>query len=239
MKSKDEVTAKLQRFFIDFGRPGTSISDGDLVFKSKQFSDLCTSNGIKQKFSAPYIPGENGKIERAWRDPKAVLAFCSYKFHLPEESINPLGAWQDPFEMLHGSKPDLSHLHVFECQSFVLNEVRKKLDSNAREAILLGYSVNSKAYVVASTDGSEARARKVCVSPNVNFNDDAFPHQRGFVVTQEESEDDDASQWDIVDLKLGSDEECEATSTKTHAIQGQSEVTINPDEGTLNVQTVE
>ena len=66
MKSKDEVTAKLQRFIIDVGRPGTLVSDGALEFKSKQFSDLCTSNGIKQEFSAPYTPEENGKIERAW-----------------------------------------------------------------------------------------------------------------------------------------------------------------------------
>ena len=66
MKSKDEVTAKLQRFIIDVGRPGTLVSDGALEFKSKQFSDSCTSNGIKQEVSAPYTPEENGKIERAW-----------------------------------------------------------------------------------------------------------------------------------------------------------------------------
>ena len=66
MKSKDEVTTKLQRFIIDVGRPGTLVSDGALEFKSKQFSDLCTSNGIKQEFSAPYTPEENGKIEREW-----------------------------------------------------------------------------------------------------------------------------------------------------------------------------
>ena len=64
-----------------------------------------------------------------------------------------------PFEMLHGSKPDLSHLHVFGCLSFVLNGVRKKLDSKAREAILLGYS-GYKASVVASTDGLETTAPK-------------------------------------------------------------------------------
>ena len=66
MKTKDEVTAKLQRFIIDVGRPGTLVSNGALEFKSKQFSDLCTSNGIKQEFSAPYTREENGKIERAW-----------------------------------------------------------------------------------------------------------------------------------------------------------------------------
>ena len=105
--------------------------------------------------------------------------------------------------MFHGSKPDLSHLQVIGCQSFVLNEVRKKLDSKAREAIVLGYSENSKAYVVASTDGSETRAPKVWVSRIVNFNDDAFPYQRGSVVTQEESEDDDAFQSDVDDLEHG------------------------------------
>ena len=114
----------------------------------------------------------------------------------------------------------------------MLNEVRKKLDSKAREAILLGYSGNSEAYVVVSTDGSETRAPKVWVSRNVNFNDDAFPYQRGSAVTQGESEDDDASQSDVDDLKSGLDEQCEATSTKTH---GESADNINPDEDTPNV----
>ena len=156
MKSNDEVTAKLQQFIIDVGRPGTLVSDGALEFKSKQFSDF---NGIKQEFS------------------------------------------------------DLSHLHVFgaHLQSFVVNEVRKKLDRKAREAILLGYSGNSKAYVVASTDGSETRAPKFWVSQNVNFNDDAFPYRRGSAVTQGESDDDDASESDVDDLKSGSDEQCDTT----------------------------
>ena len=56
MESKNEVTTKSQRFIIDIGRPGTLVSDEALDFKSKQFSDLCTSNGIKQEFSAPYTP---------------------------------------------------------------------------------------------------------------------------------------------------------------------------------------
>ena len=64
--SKHEVTAKLQRFIIDVGRPGTLVSDGALEFKSKHLSDLCTSNGIKQEFSAPHTREENGKIERVW-----------------------------------------------------------------------------------------------------------------------------------------------------------------------------
>ena len=56
------------------------------------------------------------------------------------------------------------HIFVFGCQSFVLNEVRNKLDSKAREAILLGNSGKSKGYVAALTDWSEIRAPKVWVS---------------------------------------------------------------------------
>ena len=249
MKSKDEVTTKLQRFIIDVGRPGTLVSDGALEFKSKQFSDLCTSNGIKQEFSVPYTPEKNGKIERAWGTvtgmtrcmmatagvPKQFWPFAlSTAIYLKNRSIHSAHG-KTPFEMFHGMKPDFSHLHMFGCQSLVLNEVRKKLDSKAREAILLGYSGNSKAYVVTSTDGSETRAPKVWISRNVNFNDDAFPYRRGSAVTHGESEDDEASQSDVDDLILGSDEQCETTSTKTHAIQGESEDNINPDEGTPNV----
>ena len=140
-----------------------------------------------------------------------------------------------PFGVFHGSKPDLSHLHVFGCQSFVLNEVSKKLDSKAREAILLGYSGNSKAYVVASTDGSKTRAPNVWVSQNV----DAYPYQRGSAVTQGESEDDDASQSEVDDLKSGLDEQCEAQSTKTHAPRAHQKMTSIQMKGHPTLQTVQ
>ena len=47
---------------------------------------------------------EQRSLWRTWRyawwqlqGPKAVVAFCFFNCHLPEESINPLDAWQDPF----------------------------------------------------------------------------------------------------------------------------------------------
>ena len=88
---------------------------------------------------------------------------------------------------------------------------------------------------MAATDESESRAPNVWLSRNVNFNDDEFLYQRGSAVTQEISEDDDASQSDVDDLKLEMKERCEATSTKPHSFQGESEENINPKEGTTNV----
>ena len=49
-KSKGEVIAKLQQFFIKNCKPGTSVSDRAPKFKSKQFSDLSTSN-VMEEFS--------------------------------------------------------------------------------------------------------------------------------------------------------------------------------------------
>ena len=66
MKSKDEVMTKLQQFIVDVGKPKVLGSDGALEFRSKQFKDVCRNNGIRQEFSAPYTPEENGKVERAW-----------------------------------------------------------------------------------------------------------------------------------------------------------------------------
>ena len=63
MKTKDEVVSKLQQYIIDVGTPRTLVSDGALEFKSKQFNGVCRTSGIKQQYSAPYTPEENGKIE--------------------------------------------------------------------------------------------------------------------------------------------------------------------------------
>ena len=193
MKTKDEVVSKLQQYIIDVGTPRTLVSDGALEFKSKQFNDVCRTSGIKQQYSAPYTPEENGKIERAWGTvtgmarcmmatagvPKQLWPYAlSTAVYLKNRSIHSAHN-RTPFEMFHGMKPDISQLHIFGCKAFVLNEVRKKLDSKAREAVLLGYSHNSKTYVVASTDATETRAPRIWTSRNVTFNDAEFPYREG------------------------------------------------------------
>ena len=56
-----------------------------------------------------------------------------------------------PYELLKGRKPNLSHLRVFACKCFILNNGKAKLgkfDVKADDGIFLGYSSNSKAYSV-------------------------------------------------------------------------------------------
>ncbi|PKA48985.1 Retrovirus-related Pol polyprotein from transposon TNT 1-94 [Apostasia shenzhenica] len=59
-----------------------------------------------------------------------------------------------PYELWKGRKPNISHLRVFGCKCFVLNNGKDdlgKFDSKSVEAIFLGYSSTSKAYRVYNT----------------------------------------------------------------------------------------
>ena len=42
-------------------------SDNGTEFTSEDFKSLLIKNRIKQEFSAPYSPHQNGKVERTWR----------------------------------------------------------------------------------------------------------------------------------------------------------------------------
>ena len=56
-----------------------------------------------------------------------------------------------PYELLKGRKLNLSHLHVFGCKCFILNNGKDslgKFDVKTDEGIFIGYSQSSKAYYV-------------------------------------------------------------------------------------------
>ena len=54
-----------------------------------------------------------------------------------------------PYQLYNGRKPNISHLHVFGCKCFVLNNNKDhlgKFDAKSDEGIFLGYSLHSKAF---------------------------------------------------------------------------------------------
>ena len=56
-----------------------------------------------------------------------------------------------PYELYKGRKPNISHLHVFGCKCFVLNNGKDnlgKFDAKSDEGIFLGYSSNIKAFII-------------------------------------------------------------------------------------------
>ena len=53
-----------------------------------------------------------------------------------------------PEEVFSGKKPEVSHLIIFGCPVHILKEKRTKLDPLGKKGIFVGYSKNSKAYII-------------------------------------------------------------------------------------------
>jgi len=54
-----------------------------------------------------------------------------------------------PYELYKGRKLNISHLHIFGCKCFVLNNGKVnlgKFDAKSDKGIFLGYSLNSKTF---------------------------------------------------------------------------------------------
>ena len=117
-------------------------------------------------FSSPRTPQQNGVVKRKnqvleelvrtmlkegglpkyfWAN--AISTTC---YVLNKILIRPI-LDKTPYELLKGRKPNLSHLHVFVCKCFVLNNGKEnlgKFDAKVDEGIFFRYSQSSKAYRV-------------------------------------------------------------------------------------------
>jgi len=101
-----------------------------------------------------------------------------------------------PYELYKGRKPNISHLHVFGCKCFVLNNGKYKLgkfDAKSDEGIFLGYSSNNKAFRiynkrtiiieefihVACNETNPIRSRKKTLDDITNCLGDMHIHEKG------------------------------------------------------------
>jgi len=86
---------------------------------------------------------ENGLPKYFWAD--AVSTAC---YVLNRVLIRPI-LKKTPYELFRGRKPNLSHLKVFGCKCFILNNGKDslgKFNSKSNEGIFLGYSQHGHAY---------------------------------------------------------------------------------------------
>jgi hypothetical protein len=78
-----------------------------------------------------------------------------------------------PYQRLHGQPPDLIHLRIFGCVSFVHvpKEKHIKLDAHSIKSIFVGYSDETKGYRFYTPT-----SRKISISGDVKFAEHLFWH---------------------------------------------------------------
>ena len=117
-----------------------------------------------------------------------------------------------PYDIYKGRKPNISHLRVFGCKCFVLNNGKEslgKFDAKANEAIFLGYSLQSKTYRVFNR-------RTLCVEESVHVVCD----ETNSLIQENALEDEDTG---FQDKDIALEDE-----TKVKDLEQNKEITTTP-----------
>lgn len=139
-------------------------SDNGGEFTSKQFESFLKVEGILHQKTVPYTPEQNGTVERMNRTIMEKVRAMLYESGLPKTLwreaavtasylINRSPATSTgltPYEVWHGTQPDLSHLRIFgsKCFTHIPKQLRKKLDAKCQLSYFVGYDAEAKGYRV-------------------------------------------------------------------------------------------
>ena len=217
-------------------------SDNGGEFCSTDFKNWLAKTGIRHETSSPHTPQQNGVSERANR---TIMEAVRSQMH--SKSI-PLTLWGEmvvgtvyvlnrslsstssvtPFETWYGRKPDVSHLRTLGSRAFahIADQNRRKLDPKAEECILVGYSLESKAYRLWNPC-----TRKIVISRDVIVNESESNDEMTTGVTEQvlpdpflHSTDVSSSESDpVVEIKSSEDQVVQQSTPETswpmHATQ--------------------
>ncbi|GJS15589.1 retrovirus-related pol polyprotein from transposon TNT 1-94 [Tanacetum coccineum] len=203
-----------------------------------QFGEFCNANGITHNFSAPRTPQSNGVVERKNRTLQEMS-----RTMLNEQSL-PRKFWcnavdtstyilnrilirailgKTPYELLRGRKPTLDYFRVFGSKCFILNtkDYLTKFDPKSYEGVFLGYSQNSKAYIILNK-----HTRKVKESLNVTFDETPPPSKTSPLVDDDLNEEEAIKitekknlENDIMDETLEIDEIVNIKESRNHPLE--------------------
>jgi hypothetical protein len=140
-------------------------SDNGTKFKNSQIKGFLEEEGIKNEFSSPYMPQQNGVVERKNRTlldmARTMLDECKTSDRFWAEAVNTACYainrlylhWilkKTSYELLTGKKPNVSYFRVFGSKCFILVKRgrKSKFAPKAVEGFLLGYDSNTRAYRV-------------------------------------------------------------------------------------------
>ncbi|GJV91670.1 retrovirus-related pol polyprotein from transposon TNT 1-94 [Tanacetum coccineum] len=203
-----------------------------------QFGNYCDLNGISHNFSAPRTPQSNGVVERKNRTLQEMSRTMLNEQSIPQKFwcnavdtstyiINRVSIrrilGKTPYELLRGRKPNLNYFRVFGSKCFVLNtkDYLTKFDPKSYEGVFLGYSQNSKAYIILNK-----QTMKVEESLNVTF-DETPPPPKTSPLEDDELVEEEAIEVsktkpignDLEDISLENDQIVNIKESKTHPLE--------------------
>nr|GFC37846.1 retrovirus-related Pol polyprotein from transposon TNT 1-94 [Tanacetum cinerariifolium] len=203
-----------------------------------QFGKFCNANGITHNFLAPRTPHSNGVVERKNRKHQEMSRTMLNEQSLPQKFwCNTVGTsiyilnqilirailGKTPYELLKGRKPTLDYFRVFGNKCFILNtkDYLIKFNPKSYKGIFLGYSQNSKAYIILNK-----HTRKVKESLNVTLDETPPPSktsslvdndldvEEAIKVTKKKNQEND-----IVDETLEIDEIVNIKESRNHPLE--------------------
>ena len=232
LRKKSDVVSAFKRFYQEIKTAsGTSVkvlrSDNGGEYRNAAMNNFCKAKFVKQEFTAPYNPQQNGMAERMNRTLvemtrcmlkdsgfdksywcEALMTSADIRNVLPNASNKN----SSPFEMVFKNSPRIDHMRVFgaRCYAQVAKEKRKKLDDSGVRCFFLGSAKDKKAYRLLKADdgsivGVGSWARSVTFAEHSVANVLKNRDTRVFDVI----EDDES-----VEASLPDDEEMEAPATE-------------------------
>ena len=189
LKSKSEASAKFIEYkkFVE-NQTGLQIkafhSDNGKEFCNSVMDTLLKKSGIQRRLTIPHTPEQNGTAERKNRTlvetARCLLDQSNLPTHFWAEAINTANHIRNrcisksldgrtPYELWHGTKPDISYLRSFGCKVLFLNKTpnKGKFEPRAIDGILVGYDDTSKGYRIWVP-----KDRKIIVARDVKFLDE-------------------------------------------------------------------
>jgi hypothetical protein len=127
-------------------------SDHGRKFENSKFEELCCSYGIKQEFSSPITPQQNGVVERKNRVIQEMARVMVHSKNLPQhlwgEAVNTAchiinrvylrpETNKTPYEIRRGKKPIVKYFKTFGSKCYILRDRENlgKFDTKSDEGI--------------------------------------------------------------------------------------------------------
>ena len=181
MSKKSEALEKFKEYVAESGSPRRLRTDNGAEYTAKKFTDYCRDSKIKQEYTVPETPQQNGVAERFNRTlvemgrslliqaklPKRYwVRALSTAAHIRNLTVTANSQGKSPFELFTGKPPRRNHLRVFGCTAYVMKRKinLRKLNSRSVKAKFIGYDDRSTAYILQEFD-----SKKVIKARNVIF----------------------------------------------------------------------